>query len=372
MVIVFILMSLLSLAYSPLFVIPIMYIYTIVRPHDNNKLTLLIFGGLLAFSIAVVLSGKELVSSSATDFNIYYAYYSGFVRDGLDFSFSGNFRVGYAILMYFMRLLDLSEIQFSIAMNFICIYSSFISVSVFIYKKHYNIKNMCALIFMTCLLMKVGSLALLWRQALACSLLIVMLAFDSRFAKLLLIVLASLFHLSSVIIGPLVLILMNLDKVNLIRINKILPLIGLLAIGIIPVVLSYLGFDSSFFNVEIRSYYIIDVIKTTIFMIVLLSFSWTIKAIYKERIFQLMLFCLIFQFSIFYIPHGFRLIFPISVCLSSFYVAYLLLKLPFNNAIFVYHALFSIGLVRFVSSNYQVQYALYDIAPFYYLFVTAV
>ncbi|MUK49034.1 EpsG family protein [Aliivibrio fischeri] len=317
------------------------------------------------------MSGKTLISSSATDFNIYYNYYVGFLNYGNDFIYANRFLSGYSNLTHLISLFELTEIQFAILMNFICLYFTFISTYILMHYK-YNVNNFCAVLFMAFFLMKVGSISLLWRQTIACSFILLMLAMDSKLIRLILIGIASSFHVTSLFIAPLVLFIMSVERDKLIKINKVLPVFGVGAFILFPVFYNVIGIGNSFFSVSLEYYYFLDVIKTALFSIIFILFSFGHKGIYKNKDYTIMLFVVIFQFSFFFIPHGFRLIYPLSVCISSLIISVLLVRMPTNMTFLGYHIFFVAGFLRFLNDQYQVQYSLYNTEALYYLFVEAI
>ena len=270
---------------------------------------------------------------------------------------------------------DLTEVQFSIVMNMICIYG--LSISSFIYISKFNIENILFLIVISIFISKIGSITLFWRQSLAAIFIILFLYKKNNLERLIYLMIATGFHLSSIIVAPLCYLILNNKTFNgklrksiiatLISISILWPVFGK---EILVTIVKTIGLSSNTFFINNMDYpYFLDTIKTIIFSIPILIL-YLIQNIGKPKslLYNTLLLEILILISISTIPHSFRIIYPISTILIYIHTSLLLIKLNSQFFIFGLFFIFIVNLMRLTSSDLYYQIPLYSTTPFYYFY----
>ncbi|EKO3572780.1 EpsG family protein [Vibrio metschnikovii] len=364
----FVFLLLLSLSYSPIFSVFLCVLAPLIFS-DKHRVLIAVVGFTLSASLAIIYSGKLLVGANSTDFLIYYQYYGEVSRGIVE---NDRFGFAYYTLNYFLSFLDLSEIQFSIVLNFLCIYLNYIAVCFFLKKKHPEC-SFFIIVVISCFIFKVGSLTLFYRQGLASAFIIFALSETSKLKTLFFYVIAISFHKTSFFIFPFCYLILrnNYDYRYL-----LLPFIFALSwLFFITKFIHYLP-DKIYslmrfsLNTQLQLMHLIDPIKTVIYFIPIL-FVW-LFFFRRSKINSVrpLLFIVLFVLILAPIPHSFRIIFPFSVVLISLYGAILMTKIKSYFPL-IYILLLFFGMYRFISDDLSVQYELVGNSPFYYMFVEA-
>ncbi|QHQ15007.1 hypothetical protein GMW39_03430 [Pectobacterium parmentieri] len=365
------------LAYSPILSAGILIVSSFVLYNNRGFTLTTIYFFILSLSLASIYAYQ--IKDNATDFLIYYQYYYT-VFDSFSFSDS-SFEPGYYILNKVMSEFGImSEIEFSIVMNTIVFMANYFSLYFFISKKYPDIRNFFLVLMLSFILMKLGSLALLWRQSLALPFLISILAVSNKPGKIILFLLAVSFHYSSIIIAPLVYYIDSLTVSKRKFITIILPVGFLWSVGLGSSIHSILpGFISNklaFSLIEPRLEYFMDAVKTIVFFIpvfVFIFFDFSFKkgfvhnrSLAKESSMIVFIFLFIMSFSL--VPHSFRFIYPLSVSLISIYSAVFLNRIK-NMALyyFILCVLIILSFSRFVFLDTMMEYDFFYSDPFGFL-----
>ncbi|WP_249688112.1 EpsG family protein [Pectobacterium polaris] len=377
MVIFIISFSFFILAYSPILSAGILIVSSLILYNNRNFILTTIYFFILSVSLASIYSYQT--KDDATDFLIYYQYYHTVFNS---FSFSdSSFEPGYYVLNKVISEFGLiSEIGFSIVMNTIIFMANYFSLYFFISKKYPEIRNFFLVLMLSFVLMKLGSLALLWRQSLALPFLISILAVNNKPGKVILFLLAISFHYSSIIIAPLVYYIDSLTLSKRKLITFILPVGFLWSVGLGSSIHSILpGFISNklaFSLIEPRLEYFMDAVKTIIFFIpvfILISLDFLLnkgfvkaRGLTKESSIIIFVFLFIMSFSL--VPHSFRFIYPLSVSLISIYSVVFLNRIK-NMALyyFIFCVLIILSFSRFILLDTVVGYELFYSSPFGFL-----
>lgn len=371
-----ILLSLLvfTIPFSPITSIFICLLFSLSLPEAKNKYLILLITAILSFDFAVIYSAKNF-HGGATDFEIYYQFYESILysktTNFLDalLNNSSHFEPLYylinTIIIYFFG--KLTEVQYSILLNFICIYSVFLSLIK--YSSSFTVKNILLLIVITVFISKIGSITLFWRQSLAASFIILFLYFNGT-KRYIFLALATGFHFSSIIVAPLCYLILNKKKNNytyilLILIAFIWPILGK---SILQSILSLLGSTKSHFFTNDMDYpYFLDTLKTIVFSIPIIIFYklQTLK-IKPESIYYTLILEILILIAFGTIPHFFRIIYPIAIVIIYLHTTLVLLKL--NEYYFIFSLLFLIfvNFFRLTSDELSFQFPLYSLTPFYY------
>ncbi|MEY0025256.1 EpsG family protein [Providencia rettgeri] len=368
--------SLLGLAYAPIITVFICVLYCILLPKSHSKLIIIPIIINLCLALAILFSSKNF-HGGATDFETYYHFYQSILQNINRYGVSGAWVGTYSRfepLYYILNIIigvtfgALSEIQFSILMNFICLL--FVAISLIKYSSRFNIKNILFVIIFTLFILKTGSLTLFWRQSLAAACIILAITYQNKL-RLVWFALSIGFHISSIFVFPISLFCLSQKKPKyylcfiLLVVAIIWPFIGS---SILVNIVNIFGLPSNSFFINDNDYpYFTDSIKTILYSIPVLFFYYIQRNERTDPIFFILLFEVFFLISFSSIPHFFRIIYPISTIIIYFQTAYLALKL--NNIFFITFFILSlfINFFRLTSSELGYQFPFYSTDVVYYL-----
>ncbi len=269
------------------------------------------------------------------------------------------------IIAYFFG--KLTEVQYSILLNFICIYSVFLSLIK--YASSFTIRNILFLIVITIFISKIGSITLFWRQSLAASFIILFLYFNGT-KRFIFLALATGFHFSSIIVAPLCYLILNKKKNNyiyllLILIAFIWPILGK---SILQSILNLLASTKNHFFTNDMDYpYFLDTLKTIVFSIPILIF-YKLQTLKKnsDPIYYILMLEILILIAFGTTPHFFRIIYPIAIVIIYFHTTLILLKLNKYYFLLSLFFLVFVNFFRLTSDELSFQFPLYSLTPFYY------
>ena len=165
----------------------------------RNPVPIFLFIIICSFSFSIIYSSSDIFSSR--DFIAYEAYYK--CVNGFSNSLScEEFLIGFYFLNKLVGFLgEIEPVNLSILFKFIIFFILYLSTYYYI-NKQYKIKNLLFVVVFSCLLMRNGSIALLYRQSLA-TVFIVMLVCNRQKIQTFLLYLASIsFHITSIVLAP--------------------------------------------------------------------------------------------------------------------------------------------------------------------------
>ncbi|WP_174888938.1 EpsG family protein [Candidatus Williamhamiltonella defendens] len=345
-------------------------------PNIKNKGWILFVLFILSFNLSVIYSSKCFYDGSS-DFGIYYTFYQNILSkksEGLIhllltdvYHFEPLYCIFNVIIAFIFG--RLTEVQYSILLNFISIYS--ICISTLIYSSKFTINNFLFLIIFSIFISKIGSITLFWRQSLATVFVILFLQ-KKNLKKYIYLTIATGFHMSSLYVGPLCYFILNF---NLKR-NKLIYVILIVTAIIWPIfgknillhIVNIVGISENSFFVNNYDYpYFLDTLKTIYFSIPIIIFYKLQKLnAQKDPIYYLLVLEVLILLAFGTIPHFFRIIYPIAVVIIYLHTVLVLIKL--NKYFFILSFLFILvsNFFRFTSDKFLLQFPQYSLAPFYY------
>ncbi|WGL30147.1 EpsG family protein [Pectobacterium brasiliense] len=373
---VFLIASILFIPFSPIVSILFCFVSVISFSTLRSPILVLIYLLIICFDFSVIYSAKDLYGG-ATDFGIYYQFYNSLLNDGLgvfdSIIYNGNhfeplYFIATKILTYILG--DVSEVSFSIIMNFICFFSLSITLSIYVYRS-FDVKNMLLLIFLTLFICKIGSITLFWRQSLAAAFMLLVFSFSGT-KKYFFWALAFGFHFSSAVVVPVCNYILR--KKN----YSIYFFLSLTAIGFIWVFLgrtflttlvSVLGLSrNSFFINDYDFPYYVDAIKTVVFSIPVIVFYYMENKDpeNRDKYFNVLLAEIFIIMAFSTVPHFFRIIYPLAVILLYAKTVYLMLKLKDISFYLCLFYMSGLGFVRLLQPDLTYQFYYFSTSPFYY------
>jgi len=366
-------------AFFPALTIVVILFFSIRYSESTNNLFLGYVLFILSFCISVIYSAQP--KFLATDFGIYYEYYMSIVN-GHEYEFSIlSFEPGYYFVNYIISLFGVEkEVIFSIVMDTTVIFGIALSTSILI-KKKYSQLNIFFVIIIAVYCSKLGSFALLWRQAFSLIFMLLMFSCEKKRWAAFFLILSCLFHFSSIVVGILCYSVYRFKEKNIYYLC-VLSCFGFLwSVGLgnvisnvfPPILKAKLEFSLGGFRTD----YILDAIKTVIIFIPFIFYificnlfgfnqQYTLEN-RREYLFILLTVCFIMGFSL--VPHAFRFIFPFSCVLVSVYTAVIMMTVK-DKLLFIlfFSYIVAMGSLRFLSPQYSFEYPFFDVQPFYYFY----
>lgn len=297
---------------------------------SNKKILFSIIMVLVAFLFFASNSSEANIIYQESDFVSYYNNYLIFLKDGflLDgFEYSQGLEFALPLLNYFLSFVLNSSNPFTLKLIYVLLQVYLLVLLLFSIKKKHSLtmSELFLLAACTIIFIKFGALQNHLRQGFS-SLLLLIAIFSSSWRSFLYFSLACSFHLSALVIYPLVNVIINGNKLK-IPLKSLFLISSLLFVLFSNVIINYISLDTPVIGKLIWSFlrftdeaYIIEALKISlvnvVFFTILLLFS---KNSGKNEIVDSIKIILVFSISLGFIPGFSRILSPIYNILMGYY-----------------------------------------------------
>lgn len=341
-----------------------------------------------AFSLSIANASEAIIHYAESDFTTYYNNYllfldNGFTLDG--FEFGGGAEVGVPLLNYLFSLVIGEPLPYMI--KFLYSMGQFFLLLVLCHKiqRHHNFSmvELCFLVALTLIFVKFAALQNHLRQGFSSLFILIFIFSDkkklSRYGYFLL---AIAFHLSAVIILPLMICILSFDKANMQR----AIIFGSIFLGgfiyaIFSLIESYTAFFTgpfwgkliwSVLKFQDKAYVADSVlisVKVSFFLLLNFIILIFLKGTYATVVRRSIALSLVIIFSFCYLPGVGRIVSPIYLILTGYYYFLtfrLCLSVPVRKMV-VLLICCAMQVNWFLSPLYYRDIEPVDIVPFFYM-----
>jgi hypothetical protein len=334
------------------------------------------------------MTSVELFLYEESDFTGYYNNYLKFLNNGFkieNFEYGGGLEIFLPLINYCIVLLLNENLPYMVLFIHSFILLSLFSYLIYLIIKYYrlNLADSALLIAFMFLLFKYGTVLNHLRQAYA-SLFILIAIFKDNYSKNIYIFFAIFTHLSSIVIYPLVLFLLQTKNVKRIKrfivlsilsgmlIYSMFNLIYIFSMSLDNVLLTKIRFALIYVtDGQDISKYITTTLVALFYIIVILIIFKILTLKYKTEGEWNLYAILAFVISFSYLPGiSFRLIDPILTFLLGYlFFRYLRLEIKFKQAYLVGILIMIFFQYKWMLFNvgYYQKYPMFDIHPLYYI-----
>lgn len=297
---------------------------------SNKKILFFIIMVLMAFLFFASNSSEANINYQESDFVSYYNNYLIFLKDGFlidGFEYSLGLEFALPLLNYFLSCILQNPNPFLLKLIYVFLQVYLLGVLLLSIRKqhHLTMSELFLLAACTIVFIKFGALQNHLRQGFS-SLLLLIAVFSTSWRSLLYFLLACSFHLSAVIIYPIVNIIVNGNKFK-IPLKSLFVIVSFLFVLFSSVIINYISLDTPIIGKLLWSIlrfrdetYIIDAIKISllniIFFVTLLFFS---KKKSQNDVVGSIKIILVFSVSLGFIPGLSRVLSPIYNILMGYY-----------------------------------------------------
>lgn len=385
--------AVLVFAFSPpaSFVVSI-FILIFICPVLNDKhkqlLSMVLVYILAAFCLSIANASEAIIYYAESDFTTYYNNYLFFLENGFavsGFEFGGGAEVGIPLLNYLFSLIIGEPLPYMIKFLYSMGQFSLILLLCFkIQKRH--IVSTCELCFLVALILifvKLGALQNHLRQGFSSLFILLFIFSDKKYkVRYAYFLLATAFHLSAIIILPLVSCILSFERAKM---QRFIMWGALLFGGGIYAAFSFIEAYASFFTGPFWGKLIWSVLKfqdktyvvnsiltnaqVSFFLLLNVALLLFIKGDNAAVIRRSITLSLVIIFSFCYLPGVSRVVSPIYLILTGYYY-FLTFRLFFSISTMRIVTLLICCLMQvnwFLSPLYYRDIELFDTTPFYYV-----